>query len=522
MDTSASSEKSAPAFVAIEASLTNETVRHLIALALVLGMSILLMWHSFAAMVHTWSSDRSYSHEYLVPIVALYLAWSRREALSQAPFRPFLKGLPLLALLVSLWVAADIGSVLVVEEFTAIAILVTMGWIVAGSALARRFAFPLGFLFFAVPFGKSVVPALQDLTAAFATSALQLSTVPVVLENHFISVPGSTWHVAEACSGLRFLNASIVLGVAFAGVVYRRWARRIVFVALSVIVPIIANGIRAYGIVLLGYLSNKRLAAGVDHVVYGWLFFTVVSFCLISFGMRMREKEQAIISTREEVRNRSEALETHTPVKSTVWVGLAALMIVALGSLGANHLWGVSVPKSSIQVSASGKWRETPTTDTGWAPMIGSINSTIKNYERPGGQSVQVYLGNYPEAKYGVEVVSSYNAVADSSLWMLTDDRSRLVALRDRQITVRQLTLRSNSAVRLVWLWYIVGEQAVASVRELKLQQTKYRLMLQPQPVSVVAVSASDVFETRSAAAVLKNFLSDVSFIRRFDSGSNQ
>ena len=57
------------------------------------------------------------------------------------------------------------------------------------------------------------------------------------------------------------------------------------FVALSVIVPIVANGLRAYMIVMIAHLSDMKLALGVDHLIYGWVFFGLVMLLLFWVGL---------------------------------------------------------------------------------------------------------------------------------------------------------------------------------------------------------------------------------------------
>jgi hypothetical protein len=55
-------------------------------------------------------------------------------------------------------------------------------------------------------------------------------------------------------------------------------------------VPIIANGLRAFGIIMLAHLTDNRLAAGADHIVYGWGFFVAVTLFLIWVGLKFRDK----------------------------------------------------------------------------------------------------------------------------------------------------------------------------------------------------------------------------------------
>ncbi len=143
---------------------------------------------------------------------------------------------------------------------------------VVGWRIFRAMLFPMLYLFFMVPTGEFLVPRLQDFTASFVVLGLQLVNIPVFLDGVFIRIPNGLFEVAEACAGLRFLIANVAFGFLFANLMYRGWRKRIIFVALSFIVPIFANGLRAFGIVMIAHLSDNKLAAGVDHIVYGWGF----------------------------------------------------------------------------------------------------------------------------------------------------------------------------------------------------------------------------------------------------------
>jgi len=99
--------------------------------------------------------------------------------------------------------------------------------------------------------------------------------------------------VAEACAGLRFLIAAIAFGVFYALLNYRSPRRRAVFIAASIVVPIVANGFRALGIVVLGHILGSAEAAAADHVIYGWIFFSIVMLLLVVAGMPLREPVDA-------------------------------------------------------------------------------------------------------------------------------------------------------------------------------------------------------------------------------------
>src|SRR5581483_9036774 len=92
-----------------------------------------------------------------------------------------------------------------------------------------------------------------------------------------------------ACAGLRFLIASIAFGTLYSCLIYRSFTRRALFMLASVIIPIIANGFRALGIVVLGHVLGSAQAAAADHILYGWLFFSIVILLLIMAGLPFRE-----------------------------------------------------------------------------------------------------------------------------------------------------------------------------------------------------------------------------------------
>ena len=68
--------------------------------------------------------------------------------------------------------------------------------------------------------------------------------------------------------------------------------KRLLFVAASIVMPVLANWLRAYGIVMLGHLTDNRLAAGADHLIYGWVFFGIIIMALFWIGSRWQEDEE--------------------------------------------------------------------------------------------------------------------------------------------------------------------------------------------------------------------------------------
>ena len=241
------------------------------------------------SMVTIWERSETFAHGFVVVPIVLYLLWRNRAAIDAIAPRPWLPALGGIALLGALWLVASRLRVNSVAQFAMVAMIPLSVWAVLGTAAVRVLAFPLAFLFFAVPVGEFMMPQLIEWTADVTVAALRATGVPVYREGTFFTIPTGRWSVVEACSGLRYLIASLMVGCLYAYLSFRSPVRRAIFVACAIAVPIVANWIRAYGIVMLGHLSQNRIAVGADHLLYGWLFFGIVMVLLFWIGSRWRE-----------------------------------------------------------------------------------------------------------------------------------------------------------------------------------------------------------------------------------------
>lgn len=263
--------------------------------AVPLAIGVLLLGAVFnrevTAAVQTWEVSTAYNHCFLIIPIALYLLWDRRFDLAGIPPRPvpaaLLLGLPLALL----WLGAERLGIMEGRQLVAVSFVELLFFAVLGRQLWRAAAGPLLYLYFLAPFGEFLTPRLQDITTWFIRHGLEILGVAAYIDGYVIEIPQGTFFVAEACAGLRFLIASIAFGCLYALMMYRSPVRRGVFILISTVVPIIANGFRGLGIVYLGYLLNSAQAAAADHIIYGWLFFSVVILLLIALGLPFRQDE---------------------------------------------------------------------------------------------------------------------------------------------------------------------------------------------------------------------------------------
>jgi exosortase A len=184
-------------------------------------------WSTAVSIVEIWARSETFAHGYLIVPISLWLAWQRRDRLQFMTPAPFWPALLPLAGCGMLWLLADLGEVQVIRQYAFVAMFPLTALAVLGWRMARVIAFPLLFLLLAVPVGDSLIEPLMTVTANFTVAALRLSGIPVLHEGNNFILPSGGWSVVEACSGLRYLIASLTAGVLYAYMTYTRWGKRV-------------------------------------------------------------------------------------------------------------------------------------------------------------------------------------------------------------------------------------------------------------------------------------------------------
>ncbi len=471
-----------------------------------------MFFATFRAMAATWLYG-TFSHGFLILPIVLYLIWVRRADLVAARPRPTYWLLGPMAVFSLGWLLGWVSDAKVVYECAAVAMLVLLVGTIVGKEIAWKFRFPLAFLLFAVPVGDSLIGPLQDYTAWFVVKALELSRIPVFSEGRMLTVSSGAWEVAQACSGLRYLIASVALGTLYAALVYQRWRRRVLFVLASVLVPIAANGLRAYLIIMIAHLTQRRLAVGIDHLIYGWVFFLVVIAALFGIGYRWREPQACEAA-------KAPAHPLTSAVRPVSVFGLVGAAIAALITASAGPLYASFIARHAATGTAAiaapaptPPWQFSSRYHTDWSPVMVGVDSEVKQAYSLGDRTLDLYVGYYGEQHVGAQLLQIENSAYNEREWGLVSESNRVVQTPTGPLRVYEMRLRprGGDSSRVVWMWYWVGGSFTGSPYEAKWLQAKAALLGGPPAAAMVAVARTSRTESGDEAALLEDFLQHVS-----------
>jgi exosortase len=242
--------------------------------ALVLGGIAILYREVAQELVRVWSTDTNYSHGFLIPPIAAFLAWERRDRFLSEPPRPAPAGLVIVAgsaLVVALGGDAFPMRVSLVAALAG-AVLAIFGW-----SRLRTVAFPLAILLLMIPLPEPIFERLESplqmATSMLSEAMIVAVGIPVLRDGNLLALGNVTLEVAKECSGVRTAISLVVLGLAFGYAAdTRRWPRLLVL-ALTVPVVILTNSLRVGATAVSAHAYGREAATGFLHDLYGWLAF---------------------------------------------------------------------------------------------------------------------------------------------------------------------------------------------------------------------------------------------------------
>jgi exosortase B len=248
--------------------------------AVAVGLALLYV-PTYAAMARGLWRDDAYAHGPIILAVVAWLLWRRREVLLDRSLKaaPLAGAFTLLAGL-ALYYVGRTQSLPLFEMASHIPVLAGVVLVARGFEGARRLAFPLLFLFFAVPLPGFVIDfftvPLKEFVSSTVAQLLAFSGYPVERAGVVLTIGEHEMLVADACSGMNSLYTLFALGFLYTHLVGPRSFARTLLVLLAVVpIAVVANMLRVIALVLVTIHVSPEAASGLFHDFAGLMVFAV-------------------------------------------------------------------------------------------------------------------------------------------------------------------------------------------------------------------------------------------------------
>jgi len=538
-------------------------------LALILGivtLVIVVYWVSFGSMWDLWQTT-DHRHGILVFPISAFLVWRLRHELGVIPLHVDASGLLLILPITGLWVIARFAGVQVVEHFAVLAMIPAIVLTLTGMDITRKLWFPLMFLVLATPLGDALVPFLMVVTADISTALLKLTAIPVLRSGQYLSLPGGDFVVADVCSGLRYLVTGFMISLLFGYLTYSSLLKRAILIGSTALILVVANGVRAYIVMVIASATDMQYLGGRDHVYFGWILFGIVMMLIMWFAVRYSDDAEAVDSGGEStiivrashtalpmiaalglimlamtikplqadfgdlgtmlaaaaallvfvfllIRDTSRNSEVVSATGSDV-AGLRPLNIVVVaatvGLLVMTPRFVHGVEEAARQISVpDGLTANLPCTQAGdwsnnWRPDFKSPDAEQALAVNCGGRTVNVYTAAYASALQGRELISSSNHAVPARWNRYSTTRPRELARTDGGTKeFVEVVVSSEAYAAMVWYWYDIDGRIATNPYKVKLLQAVALASKRPAGGRVVVIETPLLGNTEASRARLE------------------
>lgn len=428
-----------------------------------------LVWYGYFyeginSAINVWLSSEIFNHCLFVLPASYYLIYRQRDRIQLDRISPnYWLAIPLAGCLIlyAFGAAGDIQLFMHVAAFTALPLL---WWFCLGNSVTRTLAFPLFFILFSIPIGEEFIPFLQSITADMAVTLLNATGVPNFNSGLYIEIPQGRFLVAEACSGISFLIASIVIGLLFIHLNIHSPARKVGFLLMSIAFPIFANAIRVYGIIYIAYLTDMEYAAGADHLIYGWLFFAIVIIGLMLIGQLFVDNPTAEVKQQK----RSGSQETTTFFKPLRFPLIIIVLVILPFNLWISLLHNPAA--SGTNTSPITAYAKQHPTQNQWIPSYhNATDSSSGRIEVNENIDIDYFIAWYPAGSG--EMLNTINRFYHELDWNRIDKGKSIYTSKNGEKYVIE-SITNGPVIRWLAYQYIVDGKNFTDKRVAKLFET--------------------------------------------------
>ena len=475
-----------------------------------LGIFLVLLsifyYSSYSSMVSVWARSETFAHGFIILPICAWLIWRIRDQIGATLPQVNYLGIPILLLFGFLWLVANYVGVLAIEQLAATMMIPVLVFTLLGWQTTSVMAFPLLFILFAVPLGEELTPALINFTADFTVYMVKLVGIPIYREGSFFQLPTGNWSVVAACSGVRYLIASVTLGVLYAYLNYQSLSKRAIFVVASFVIPVIANGLRAFMIVMIGHYSDMQLATGVDHLIYGWIFFGIVIFIMFYVGSFWRDDDSNI-----QLRGVSWTLGN---LSSTTLAYKLTIVITGLALIA----WPIKIQLeqqeldfshiAELNIASPTGWVKKPSDPNAWKPAYHGLDRELHStYKNSDGNEITLFIGYYVQQRQDAELGNFNNVlvVEKNEVWRAIHGQG--LTLPNAGITAPTAVIQGTSKQYLTTYFFYTDGQWATNKYETKWLQAKARLQGGRNDGAVIAITSPHQNGENEKAELLKEFV---------------
>jgi len=254
--------------------------------------------------------------------------------------------------------------------------------------------------------------------------------------------------------------------------------------------------------VMIGHYSSMEHATGVDHLVYGWLFFGLVMFIMFWIGSYWREDEAPVAPV-------TAAGSAAVAAASRPVLGAAIVAVLVCALWPALGYVSDKAAHNPAPVELDGKrLASNPQGMPTWSPSYQAADATLRGSYSAGGVPVELNVLYYRNQGPDKRLISSVNRVdSRKEGFQQVASSGRVEEIGGQPLALRETRVRGPHGNYLVWHWNWVDGSFTANDYVGKLRQAKAKLLMHGDDGAALMVATPVGENPETARAALRSFL---------------
>ena len=420
-------------------------------------------------MINTWSEKEEYSHGFLLPVVAAYLIWQKRDRLELIKFDGSWLGVLIVIFGGALLIAGKIATISTMGQYAFLFVLAGFTLAFTGLRGFREIWLPLAILVFMVQLPTFIYhnlsSQLQLISSQIGVWLIRLFDISVYLEGNVIDLGTMKLQVVEACSGLRYLFPLMAMGVIIA-ILYKAPAWKRWFVFLSTIpITILMNSFRIGAIGVMVEYWGQEMAEGFLHDFEGWVVFMaalgvlLLEIVLLTRLTGDRRPFRDVFALDSPAPSDPAANVRHRTVPKPFYaaIGIIAVTYSVVINLGDRTL--IHPDREALQAFPAriGEWESRrEQMEQIYVDFLGFDDYLLANYHREGNPPINLYIAHYDVQAEGTGTVHSPRSCLPGGGWRikeLTQETLEGIEVSGKPLTVNRVLITMGDQRTLVYYW---------------------------------------------------------------------
>ena len=445
---------------------------------------ILLSYSTTALDLHThWTTPDDQEAGYFLLIIAIANGFFSIGRLTTE--RRHTKSYTIVALVITaLFSAICLWLSQILDIKTLSIILLLGGWILfiglsLGIDAASKIILPILLIGTALPSWYLLTPILQALAVEIAPILTHPINIPMLIRDSYIHIPNGIIHVAQGCSGLKYLQTSVALSILLL-MLHPIKCRYIPFIiALSVLLALFTNWVRISILIIIGHKLGVDHAIMKSHDWLGWLVYIMMLPIWLYWVNRPWLQRQPYKS------QINEAVHTASSQPINKFFLLTVIIIWSMPALLPNKAEFIGDKDMAIAVFPPVLLNYTLIDNKNknhWKPHYTGYDVHLIGKYLRSHQAIDALAMGYTSEEQGRELISRTNEVLAMSEYT---EMSYSID-KTGQWNIEQGVSLSNGVARIVFYHYQLGDYSTPSALNFKMHQAKYLLATTKMPMIVL------------------------------------